>query len=494
MAFGQSIRFAKSFVEVGLDATEAQKSLRKFRNQFRSIRRVGIGVGAGITAAMTPVVALFTKATIAAAEFEETISRFNQEFGRLAPQMRRFTDDLVNGLGQSRQQVTEMMAGFNTLVRRGGAENAARLSQTLTSLTVDLGSFFNRRTVDVQRDLMSMLAGSSEVMEKYGVNVKVAALNQELLNNEIDPKQATEYQKILARINITMRETAQAQGDAARTQGSLTNQYRAAQNQIQNSMLEIGNELLPSITTALQGFNAALRSSKNLLADFAATSGQIARQASGKSDVSIFGLNEEAKLERGLAARRQFGALGRAGSFFLPGFGLGTGAMSTEMINRRLAQIRRGRGSRNRNPARASEMQGGGSGGDAAGGAAGAGVADMMAATVQGQGALGVFGRMFETARFRGRSTLRGMIRQFGPGVTDAQRAIKAQIKGMQAIRDEQKKLPVSSHEIFSQSAFGGDFVALPNQRKVMQDDSRRTAEATEAILEYIKNNSVVFG
>ena len=269
MAFGQSIRFAKAFVEVGLDATEAQRNLRTFRNQIKSFRRIGVGVGAGISAAVGPIAGLFAKATVEAAKFNETLSKFNVVFGKLAPNMRRFVDEMTTSLGQSRKQMLQFTSEFqDLLVPLGGApEKAAEMSKQLTRLAVDLGSFNNRNTADVFNDLTSALTGSSETMKKYGVIANETAVKQELLRQGMDPKRATEFEKAVARVNIIMRSTTAAQGDALRTSDSLMNRWKAQENTIRNSLVEIGNELIP---LANRGLQIMEQHSKDILDNFVA--------------------------------------------------------------------------------------------------------------------------------------------------------------------------------------------------------------------------------
>ena len=94
------------------------------------------------------------------------------------------------------------------------------MSKQITALATDLASFNNLADDDVLRDLHAALTGSGEVMKKYGVIVSEAAVKQELLNQGLDPKNATEQQKVMARLAIIMRGTTAAQGDAARSAGS----------------------------------------------------------------------------------------------------------------------------------------------------------------------------------------------------------------------------------------------------------------------------------
>jgi hypothetical protein len=85
-------------------------------------------------------------------------------------------------------------------------------------------------------------------MKKYGVIVSEAAVKQELLNQRIDPKTATNQQKVQARLNIIMAGTTAAQGDAIRSAGSYANQMKTLSGAMMDLSAAIGTAVLPAVT------------------------------------------------------------------------------------------------------------------------------------------------------------------------------------------------------------------------------------------------------
>ena len=474
MAFGQSIRFAKAFIEVGLDATQSQKQLRKFRNQMRSMRRIGIGVGASMAAALTPVAAILTKATIAAAKFEESLSRFNQEFGKLGPKMRQFTEEMVSGLGQSRQEMTDMLAGFNSMLKKGGAENAAALSKHLTKRAVDIASLYNRETVDVLRDMMAMLAGSAKTMEKYGTNVKMAAVNQELLNNNIDPKHASDYQKQLARINITMRETAVAEGDLARTQGSLTNQWRRAQNQIRNDLQELGTSLLPAVTSALTEMVKALKAMEPLWRAVAETAQGTAMAIQNPAS----GFTPAGQAASAASYRDTYGEIASRLIQISTPFGGGPLAALKSTSDLK-ATAGRGYAAQPHTAPQTPDVKPGEMPG-------------LGADTIsRGRASRAAFTKMvtrgFSEAVYRsGKGLGSGLSVAADMGLTgrDIPRAAAELAKGITGVK--------TSSDLFTTGMFGGDFVAKNAKQSV--NVQKQLLSVQEELLAYVKEHSVVFG
>ena len=63
-----------------------------------------------------------------------------------------------------------------------GQQIAANYGASMAQVALDLGSFFNRSTEDALMDIQSALAGSSETMQKYGIDVRETALKQEALD------------------------------------------------------------------------------------------------------------------------------------------------------------------------------------------------------------------------------------------------------------------------------------------------------------------------
>ncbi|MGB1526914.1 MAG: hypothetical protein ACPG9N_05005, partial [Miltoncostaeaceae bacterium] len=99
--------------------------------------------------------------------------------------------------------------------------------------------------------LGSALRGETEPMRKYGVLLDDASLRQEALAQGLikTTKQAlTPQQKVLAAQKLILKQTADAQGDYARTSDSAANRQKALRAQLENVTAELGTALLPAFT------------------------------------------------------------------------------------------------------------------------------------------------------------------------------------------------------------------------------------------------------
>ena len=249
-----AIRAGRAFIEMFLDKSQLERGLKQVQRRLATFGRTlqlagGALMGFG-AAALAPMMATVK----AASDLQETMSKFEVVFGQQSAAVKAWADTFAGEVGRSKQQIASFMAGTQDLfVPLGFDPTAARgLSEQITKLAVDLGSFNNVADEDALRDLHAALTGSGEVMKKYGVIVSEAAVRQELLNQSIDPKVATEQQKVLARLNIIMAGTSAAQGDAIRTSGGFANQMKRLWGIINDTSAAIGNAFLPILSNVVK--------------------------------------------------------------------------------------------------------------------------------------------------------------------------------------------------------------------------------------------------
>lgn len=244
------ISAGKAHVELYVKNSAFVKGLNQASKQLtsfgRDLAKIGAGVAAAGAAILTPMAATISVAS----DMEEQMNKFNVVFGESAKAMREWGDAAGAAMGRSQLQMVTFTASVqDLLVPMGFADDKARdLAKTISTLAVDLASFNNLADADVMRDLQAALTGSGQVMKKYGVIVSEARVEQQLFNEGIDPKEATEAQKAMARLTLILNGTVAAQGDAIRSAGSYANQMKALQAAITNVRVEIGSRLLPIVT------------------------------------------------------------------------------------------------------------------------------------------------------------------------------------------------------------------------------------------------------
>ena len=195
----------------------------------------------------------------AASDLQEVQGKFDVVFRNLGDYAEDSAKRIADSYGMSNRESKEYMSSLQDLLVPSGLarDKAAEMSVAFTELAADLGSFNNQKTSVVIRDIQSALAGGSETMTKYGIDVKVAAVNAEMLRQGLDTSTAAakRQSRTIALLSIMQRDSADAMGDFARTSDSFANQLKTAQGNLENMRAELGKRLLPIVTKGLQAFN-----------------------------------------------------------------------------------------------------------------------------------------------------------------------------------------------------------------------------------------------
>jgi hypothetical protein len=174
-------------------------------------------------------------------------------------------------LGRSGFQMREFAASLqDTFVPLGFArDTASQLSRNLVELSEDVASFQNKATPDVMRDFQSALVGNHETVRKYGIIITQERLDQKIeamaKSSAAFASQSQEMQKVLARNKIIFEGTTDAQGDATRTSGSLTNQFRALRARVKDMSITLGNTLVPIIRPLIKQLNEWLVQNRDII-------------------------------------------------------------------------------------------------------------------------------------------------------------------------------------------------------------------------------------
>lgn len=200
-----------------------------------------------------------------ASEANESLSAFQQVFGEQANAAAKAAEDLAKRVGRSatdiKGQLTSQQAFF---VGMGFAKDRAReLSLQIQELAIDLASFRNLSDEDTINRFRSALSGSSEVLDQFGINIKISALEQEALSQGIKKSvnQMTEQEKVMLRIAIIAKSLGAqgAIGDAERTAGQFANQVRTLSADWKEFKATIGALILPSLSAVIDLVNKAAK-------------------------------------------------------------------------------------------------------------------------------------------------------------------------------------------------------------------------------------------
>ena len=237
-------------VRVGADLSELKKIRQGVARAIEPVRAQLKSLGQTMTRYVTaPLAGIGAASVKVASDVEEMRGKFNVVFGDLASQTETWASAHAKAVGRSKYELMGYAAQLqDTFVPMGVARSeAAGLSKNMAQLAVDLASFNNASEPETVDLLTSALVGNHEAVRRFGVVITQATLEAELLNMGIrgGAKAASEQQKMMARMEIIMRSTSDAQGDAARTSGSFANQMRGLQAVLKDVGVSMGEILLP---------------------------------------------------------------------------------------------------------------------------------------------------------------------------------------------------------------------------------------------------------
>lgn len=199
---------------------------------------------------------------------EEYVGSFEKRAKELTKKMTGFevsdSGDLTRtksaSLGLDPNQTMNYQATYAQMASSMGAtaDTATKLSQALTEIGADLASVKNLDFEDVWKDMASGMTGMSRALDKYGINIRVANLQQELYNLGIDTtvSKLSQTDKAILRTITVLNSTKYAWGDLANTINQPANQLRLLQSNFSALSKTIGSLFIPIISKVLPYLNA----------------------------------------------------------------------------------------------------------------------------------------------------------------------------------------------------------------------------------------------
>ena len=245
-------------VEVLVDDKDAKKSLK---NIEKSVSKTGKAfsdmakiVGVGITAG---AIVDFGKDSVRAfTDLNESVNAVNVTFGESAEGIKELGEEAARSVGLSNAEFNSLAVGFSAFADKiagSTGQSVVNVMDTLTTRIADFASVMNLEVADAGEKFRSGLAGETEPLRQFGIDVSAAAVNAKALELGLagSSAQLSEQDKILARYELIMDQTNKTAGDFANTSGELANQMRIAGAEIENAKAIVGESLAPAVVGIL---------------------------------------------------------------------------------------------------------------------------------------------------------------------------------------------------------------------------------------------------
>lgn len=187
---------------------------------------------------------------------EEMHAKFMTVFRDEGDAVAKWAAQYGRAVGRSKVDMETWLATIqDTFVPLGIARTeATRLSKIIVKLGIDLASFNEEADVTAIGNLQSALVGQSRAVLKYGIVIRESAVKQEVWRMGVrkawdDVSTAT---KVQARMNIILRSSTDAQGDAIRTIGSFANQLKLLRARWKDAAAVIGQAFIPAAIRVME--------------------------------------------------------------------------------------------------------------------------------------------------------------------------------------------------------------------------------------------------
>lgn len=236
----------------------------KLENVSKKFKDIGETASKFVT---LPVLAAGAASFKMASDYQESINKVDVAFKDSADEVKKWSETTLKAFGIASGTALDMAALYGDMATSMGfnSQQAAKMSMELVGLAGDMASFKNI-SIDVANiALKSIFTGETESLKTLGIvmteaNIKAYMLSQGIKTNYDTMDQA---QKVAIRYQYVMAQTANSQGDFARTGGGAANQMRIMWESLKELAVTFGNVLLPAITKIIKKINEWLESLRN---------------------------------------------------------------------------------------------------------------------------------------------------------------------------------------------------------------------------------------
>lgn len=226
-----------------------------------------------------------------ASNLEESINAVNVTFGEAAGGVLKLGEEAARAVGLSKAEFNSLAVQFSsfatTVAGEGG--NVVGTLDDLTTRAADFASVMNLDVAEAAQVFQSGLAGETEPLKKFGIDLSAAAVEAYAMANGIGTagQAMTEAEKVQARYGLLMEQTNKTAGDFANTSGGAANQQRIFKAELANLRAEIGSGVLPMFTNLMKGATAITGAFSKLSPEAKSMVGQFA--AIGVGGVALVG-------------------------------------------------------------------------------------------------------------------------------------------------------------------------------------------------------------
>lgn len=253
-----SVEVGRGHIEIDVRTDSLERGLENARQSFSSwanniatgiLQGLGQQLFSSIVSGLQSAVGVMQQSVQDASNLTESINKLGVAFGDSADEMLEWSRTSATALGQSQQQALEAASSFGLMFRSMGVggDQAVEMSKSLVQLASDLASINNIGVDEALQKLRAGLIGEAEPLRAVGVLLSETAVRQKAVQMGLaeTTEAVSDQEKVMARYQLILDQTALAQGDFARTSGELANSQRTLAAQVADLSADLGQALLP---------------------------------------------------------------------------------------------------------------------------------------------------------------------------------------------------------------------------------------------------------
>lgn len=224
---------------------------RTFGDKFGSAAKTAVKASlVGVGALAVGAFQIGKAAVNEASDLGESLNAVNVSYGKNSKAVKDLGRQAADTLGLSNSQFNSLAVRFSAFSRQIAGSEGKKVVTTLDDLTTRAADFASVMNLDVNeaaRLFQSGLAGETEPLRQFGIDLSAAKVEAFAYANGITKvgEELTEGEKVQARYGALMEQTAQTQGDFANTSDSLANRQRILNARWDDAQAKLGKALLP---------------------------------------------------------------------------------------------------------------------------------------------------------------------------------------------------------------------------------------------------------
>lgn len=204
----------------------------------------------------------------AASDLEESANAMRVTFGDAADGIAELGEDSVESFGLSERAFNEAAVSFSSFAEKIAGEGGDVVSTMDEMLTraADFASVHNLELSDATTKFQSALAGETEAVRRFGVDVSAATVTAYAYANGIaeQGEKLTETEKIQARYGVLLQDTAKWAGDWENTSDGLAGSQKKLSANLEDVTAAVGERLIPAAIVLAEELNDVVGSMEDI--------------------------------------------------------------------------------------------------------------------------------------------------------------------------------------------------------------------------------------